>query len=305
MRFFFFSGPLIAFLAAAAGCAHTPPRFDPAARPTCLVLSVGGPDGVAHLGAVAAVKEARLPVAVVVGNSMGALVGALYASAPGADTRTRFEALARSYVAETERTAARRGLAVGLLFGAVAAVVSGGETVPTLAAGAGGAILGAASTDRLDRERLVQVMGEYFQRARVEALPVRFVTFFQRPRASGLELVAVSAGDLAEAVGSSVANPLLFPDVNAGSAAALDPGADRAAATPVEDACRLFPGMNILAINVTGAPAFTSAAMKCPVLEVRVPPAGIASDAVLAFGPDYDRAIAAGRAATLAALAAR
>src|SRR6266498_3696375 len=92
-----------AFLMVGA-CAHEPPRFDPARRPTCLVLSVGGADGVAHLGAVAALKAARLPVAAVVGNSMGAVVGALYASAPAEDTEQRFRALVRAYAMETERT---------------------------------------------------------------------------------------------------------------------------------------------------------------------------------------------------------
>jgi NTE family protein len=85
----------------ASTCAHDRLAFNPARRPTVLVLSVGGPDGVVHLGAIAAVKEARLNVAGVVGNSMGALVGALYASAPGEDTAARLQGLVSAYAEAT------------------------------------------------------------------------------------------------------------------------------------------------------------------------------------------------------------
>jgi NTE family protein len=269
------------------------------------VLSVGGPDGVAHFGAIAAIKEKRVPVAAVVGNSFGALAGALYAQDPHADTTARFQELVRAYVTETERVARRNGLAVGLLFGGLAALATGGEPVTTALAGGGGYMLGARATARLDRERLVGVMETAFAGARIEALPLPFATFYQRPRGSGVELVAVRAGDLAEAVGRSVANPLLFPALDVGAAAALDPGADRVAATPAEDACRLYPNAQLLVINVTGQPAFVSAAMRCPVTEVRVAPAGLPAEDVLRFGPAYERAVAAGYQATLAALGSR
>jgi NTE family protein len=278
---------------ALAGCGHaTRPR------PTCLVLSVGGPDGVAHFGALAAIREQHIPVAAVVGNSFGALAGALYAQAPTSDTSARFHALVEAYVAETERVTRRNGLAVGLLFGAVAAVATGGEPTTTALAGSGGFLLGAKATSKLDRERLVQVMATSFGGVRIETLPLPFATFYQRPQGSGVTLVAVRSGDLAEAVGSSVANPFLFPELDVAAAPALDPGADRVAATPVEDACRLFPDARLLVINVTGRPAFTSAAMTCPVTEVRIPPAGLAAEEVLRFGPAYERAVAAGYRAT-------
>src|SRR5439155_21603025 len=92
-------------LLALAGCAHAG-----ASRPTCLVLSVGGADGVAHLGALAAIKQRRLPISCVVGSSMGALVGAIYASAPADDARLRFEALVRDYAETSAREARRNGL---------------------------------------------------------------------------------------------------------------------------------------------------------------------------------------------------
>src|SRR5262245_28208097 len=100
---------------ATAGCAHSSSRFDPQARRTCLVLSVGGPAGVAHIGAIAAIKEARVPIDCVVGNSMGALVGSLYATAPADDVDARFRAFVGAYTDETRREAARNGFGLGLI----------------------------------------------------------------------------------------------------------------------------------------------------------------------------------------------
>src|SRR4051812_34600245 len=148
-------------LAAAGGCAHRAPRGEPD-RGTVLVLSVGGPDGVAHLGAVAAVKDARLGVTAVVGNSMGALVGALYASAPGEDTEARLARLVRSYEAATRREKLRNGVAAGVLLGAAAAVATHGRPLAALAAGGGGFLIAAAATREMDHQRLVRVMRETF-----------------------------------------------------------------------------------------------------------------------------------------------
>ncbi len=286
------------------GCAHAPPRFDPRVRPTTVVLSVGGADGVAHLGALQALDEAGVRVAAVVGSSMGALVGAVYASAPTEAAEPRFARLTRAYAEATAGEARRNGLGLGLLLGALATLLTSGAALPTLAAGAGFAV-GAQTTPRLDGARLVRVMDRFFGGAKVEALPIPFAAIYLAPRGGGVQVMAARAGALAEAVGGSVANPLLFPDVDVTTAARLDPGADRAAAVPVEDACRLFPGHNVLAINVTAQPALFSAAMTCPLLEVRIAPPGLRADEVLARGEAYARAIEAGRRATRAALGGR
>lgn len=267
------------------------------------MLSVGGPDGVAHLGAIAAVKEARLPISCVVGTSMGALVGALYATAPAHDTTTRLRDLAAAYEDETRAQARRRGVAVGLLFGAVAWIASETKGVPALAAGTG-YLLGALGTARLDRERLETVMRRYFAGVRIERLPVPYATLYLRPAGNGVDLVVAREGDLAQAVGGSVANPLLFPDVDVARAERVDPGADRAAAVPVDDACRLFPNANLLVINVTGKAAFWSGDMKCAVREVMVPPAGLGAEEALQFGPAFERAVRAGYDATARTLPA-
>ena len=46
-----------------------------------LVLSGGGARGAAHVGVIAELEELRVPVDLIVGTSMGAIVGGLYARA--------------------------------------------------------------------------------------------------------------------------------------------------------------------------------------------------------------------------------
>jgi NTE family protein len=294
----------LAALLLLAGCAHGPPAFDTARRPTCLVLSVGGADGVAHLGAILAAKKSGVHISCVVGSSMGALVGALYASAPAEDPLARFEGLVRTYATATEAEVRRNGLGLALLFGAAAKLLSDSDLAPLVAAG-GGYVLGANATDTLDRDRLVSVMEGYFDGKRIEALPVPYAALYQRREGNGLTLVTARSGSVAEAVGGSVANPFLFPGLDVGKAKALDPGADRAAAVPVEEACRVFPGANLLAINVTGQPSFFSARMTCPVLEVAVQPSGLPPAEVLAFDAAYRQAVDRGYASTMQALQKR
>ena len=48
-------------------------------RPTvAVVLSGGGAKGVAHIGALRVIEEAGIPIDIICGTSMGALVGGLY-----------------------------------------------------------------------------------------------------------------------------------------------------------------------------------------------------------------------------------
>ena len=74
-----------ASLAATAQTASQPLQgaaaFQPAARPKIgLVLSGGGARGAAHVGVLKVLEELRVPVDVIVGTSMGSIVGGSYAS---------------------------------------------------------------------------------------------------------------------------------------------------------------------------------------------------------------------------------
>jgi NTE family protein len=290
---------------ALSACAHEPaqPRFDPHARRTCLVLSVGGPAGVAHIGAIAAIKEARVPIDCVVGNSMGALVGSLYATAPGEDVDARFRAFVGAYSDATKREALRNGIGLGLIAGGVAAAKVGGKAAPALAF-AGGAALGVLATEKVDHDRMVRVLDDFFHGARIDGgLPVRFVAFYQEGTSTGVVAKRADSGPIAAAVGASVANPLIFATLAIGPGRPIDPGADRVSATPVQDACAAFPDANLLAVNVSGQPIFTDATMKCPLLEVRIDPQPVAPQEVMELGDGYHRIVEGGRAATRAALA--
>jgi predicted acylesterase/phospholipase RssA len=286
-----------------SGCAHQPPSFDMKARRTCLVLSAGGTRGVAELGAVAAIREARLPIACVVGSSVGALVGGLYASAPEQDTTLRFRRLTQAYLDETEREARVRGIETGLVLATLAATLSGGWLMPATAA-VGGYFLGAATVSQADRARMEQMLRVELAGARIETLPVPFATLHHERVGQGLSLVIDRSGDLAQAVGASIANPFVFEDVDVTRAQKIDPGSDRVAATPVEDACRLFPDANLLVVNVSGSPAFFGAAMRCPLREMMVNVDAPPPEALFQGGDAFDRAWNAGHDAVTVALSA-
>ena len=268
------------------------------------MLSVGGPAGVAHIGAIAALKEANIRVDCVVGNSMGALVGSLYATAPSDDLDARFKAFVGAYADATRQEALRNGIGLGLVAGGLAAAAKvGGKAAPALAF-AGGAALGVLATEKLEHERMVRVLDEFLHGRRIDGgLPVRFVTFYQEATNTGVVARRADRGPLSAAVGASVANPLIFSTLAMGPGRPIDPGGDRVSATPVQDACATFPDANLLAINVSGQPIFTDASMKCPLLEVRIDPPQVAPQEIMELGDGYRRIVDGGRAATRAALA--
>jgi NTE family protein len=67
-----------AFFTAADASSQPPVR--PGHPKICLVLSGGGARGAAHVGVIKVLEEYRVPIHCIVGNSMGALVGASYAT---------------------------------------------------------------------------------------------------------------------------------------------------------------------------------------------------------------------------------
>ena len=76
-----FGGALLPATSQAAGAPATTPTAGAPARPkVCLVLSGGGARGAAHVGVIEVLEELRVPVDCIAGTSMGALVGAAYAS---------------------------------------------------------------------------------------------------------------------------------------------------------------------------------------------------------------------------------
>ena len=72
---------LVACVAAAAAADVSAPAPPPAGRPRIgLVLGGGGAKGAAHIGVLKVLEEMRIPVDCIAGTSMGAIVGAAYAT---------------------------------------------------------------------------------------------------------------------------------------------------------------------------------------------------------------------------------
>jgi hypothetical protein len=158
----------------------------------CLVLSVGGPKGVAHFGAIRALHDNGIYPDAVFGTSMGSLVGGLYATAPDSDIAARYAEFIDAY-RERSRAAAITDVTRG-------------------------AIIGGATATAL-----------------------------------------------------TIGNPFLFPDT---SLDFVDPGTDRIAAVPIQEADARFAPDRIIAINVTDAPAVVATSVDAIIEEIRIPNLG-------------------------------
>lgn len=293
---------LAAMMSVLGGCATT--WIDMHERKTCAVLSAGGPAGVAHIGAIEALREEGIRLDCLGGTSMGALVGGIAAFAPRRPLRESYRELASAYAAQTARDTAENAVVGGVIGGAVVGLVTGGATLPLIAGVGAGAGLGAAATDQVDLPRFVTVFDAWSGRAQIEALPVSFVAFFLE-RSQGradtkMTLVSARRGSLADAVGRSIANPFIFPGFDPVASGFVDPGADRIAATPIEDTCRAFPDARLVAINVSGEKSTYSAGMNCPLLEVIVDTGPVSTEALRGEGEEFERVARAGYTATRA-----
>lgn len=256
-------------------------------KSTCLVLSVGGPAGIAQLGAIETLRETGVDVSCVVGNSMGSLVGALYAADPTGDTTAHVQAIMNQYVQATKdeaTTAAATGGLLGLLFlGPLGGLVGG--------------VAGATSIDRLEHKRLVRVLDGYLGGRSIEQLSLPYETSYVQQAGSKVALLHVKTGNVAAAVGASVANPIIFNELDVRQGGPIDPGLDRVAAIPIEHACESFPDRIMLVINVTQERAFVSTGMNCSTFEIRpnIPP--LPPEAILTSPEAFQQVVESGRLA--------
>ena len=90
LRWFFLAPVFLAFMVSGRSQAEeavaTADTAAPAARPKVgLVLGGGGARGAAHIGVLKELERMRVPVDAIVGTSMGAIVGGLYATGMNAD----------------------------------------------------------------------------------------------------------------------------------------------------------------------------------------------------------------------------
>jgi NTE family protein len=228
---------LIALLSAAGTARAQSPAagFD-----TCLVLSGGGARGMAHVGVIKVLERERIPIDCIVGTSMGAVVGSLYASGLSAtEIETRLRALDwdTMFVDRIDRSvfpARRKAEDRSFLAKGGFGLRDGGLGLPPsvfegqrLALALRAALLPSAGIDDFD------------------ALPIPF-------RAIGTDLetgdaVAMDRGDLVNAVRASMAVPGAFAPVSYGERSLIDGGV--AMNLPVEIA-QAWGARRVIAVDI-------------------------------------------------------
>lgn len=205
-----------------------------------IVLSVGGVRGLAHIGAIDALKQRGTRIDSIFGNSMGAIIGGLYCTAPHSDLIRRYRELIAAYQKRIEQdTPVYKKMAIWLRLSEV----------------------------EFDNKQFEAAMSDYFGRVRIENLPVRFATSYKFRQGDSVRDEGRISGDLAEAIARSANNPFIFKNAQL---TYIDPGIDRMSTIPVEDACRTFRPDRIIAVNVTGDPIFYSKDMTCKLTEIKL-----------------------------------
>ena len=202
---------------------------------TALVLSGGGAKGVAHLGVVAALDSLGVRPDYVVGTSMGAIVGALYAG--GASSREADSLAALYSPAALFRSSTPAGPLVWQPF----------APLLTWAVGQKGFTLQSPSINQADANALISALllrPNLLARGDFDRLPIPF-----RAVATDLatrDTVVLSSGDLAQAVRASMSVPLVFPPERIDGRLLIDGGLS--ANVPVAIA-RALPGVTRVIVS--------------------------------------------------------
>ena len=205
---------------------------------TALVLSGGGAKGLAHIGLLRALDSVGVRPDLVVGTSMGAIVGALYAAGltgRESDSVVRSEpggTLIRSFRPLVPR-------AIGVL-----------QPMASFADGEGMAGFQTGAVREREVDALLTrtlLLGNLRARGDFDSLPIPFraVTTDFRARRP----VVLGQGDLAQAVRASIAIPLLFPPVEIDGRTLVDGGLT--ANIPIEVA-RHLGATRVIVSDVSG-----------------------------------------------------
>ncbi|MEO0743558.1 MAG: patatin-like phospholipase family protein [Bacteroidota bacterium] len=236
-----------------------------AARPTVgLVLSGGSAKGIAHIGAIRVLEDAGIPVDVVAGTSMGAIVGSLYAIGYTPD---QMEAIvtSRDWTGLFTDAVDRRDTGLGRR-------LSEGRTVLALPIEDGAVAL---PTGLVAGQRILALL----QRLTWPVATERDFRAFPRPFATVVvdaetgDGVRLDAGSLPLAVRGSMSLPTLFEPVEIGRRRYIDGGFARN--LPAEDAEAL--GADVL-VCVDVSAADTTDAAETTFLDILVDAAFYAAD---------------------------
>ncbi|MEY2853239.1 MAG: hypothetical protein RL030_371 [Pseudomonadota bacterium] len=227
---------------------------DAGARPrTCLVLGGGGARGAAHVGLLKVLEREHIPVDCIVGTSMGAVVGALYASGYPAERiaqilqETDWSGVLRDSPPRNERSMRRKEDDLRLLGGVQVGIRNGKVELPR------GLIQGQRIESMLRQYLLPQ-----WQHGNFDDLPIPF-----RAIATDLltgEKMVFASGDLATAVRASMSVPGVFAPVRLDGRLLVDGGVvDN---VPIDEARRL--GAQRLIVSRVGTPLLTEEQLTSP-----------------------------------------
>ena len=243
--------------AAAAVPATTTPAIAPLKdHPrTCLVLGGGGARGAAHIGVLKVLEREHVPIDCIVGTSMGAIVGGLYASGYKADEieaillHIDWSDVFRDMPARDKRTMRRKEDDLRWLGGVELGLNKGKITLPR------GVVQGQKMQLLLRRLLLSTWQVDDWDR-----LPIPF-----RAIAADIltgEKVVLSSGDLAESIRASMSVPGVLEPVRIGDHLLVDGGiADN---LPIDEARKL--GGERLIVSSVGSPLLTEEQLTSPLL---------------------------------------
>ncbi len=201
----------LALASAVAVAAQEPPPLPAAperSRPrVALALSGGGARGIAHIGALRALEEAGIPIDGIAANSMGAVVGGVFATGK---TASQLEQIVRSmdWASLFSGRPDRRNLPVDQRVDRYASVA--GVNFDRKGLRLPGGLLAEHRVNRFLVEHLAPA--GYSAGGDFDRLPVPFRAM-AGDLASG-EPVVLAKGDLALAVRASMSIPLVFPPVD-------------------------------------------------------------------------------------------
>ena len=231
---------LTALIATPLAAQQPAPAIACGAAKTALVLSGGGAKGAAHIGAIKALEAAGVRPDLVVGTSMGAVIGALYAAGMSGSTIDSFaHALPLTKLFQASEPLGPE--AWGSLLPLV--VWEGGEH---------GFSLRSAALPQGDANNLLNIgllSGNLIARGDFDRLPIplRIVATNLHDRS----VVVLAGGDLAQAVRASMAVPLVLSPERIGDRILIDGGLS--ANTPVAVA-RANGATRVLVSDVTKHP---------------------------------------------------
>ncbi|MDI9369644.1 MAG: patatin-like phospholipase family protein [Synergistaceae bacterium] len=207
-----------------------------------LALSGGGARGLAHIGVLEALGEQGIPIAGIVGTSMGSIIGGLAASGYSPDEL-------RHVVEELDLTNLMSERTNPIFVPLPSDNISPRSSLPWVRLSQSGEVIGPLGgiTGVKLLERFAQLASRIHV-VRFDELPIPFAAV-----ATDLETgekVVLRAGSLASAMRASMAIPAIFEPWPLGDRLLVDGGL--VSNLPVETAKELFPGYPVIAVDVTG-----------------------------------------------------